>query len=184
LRRRGAINATVVVLATLKETFMADKQLVLAIFKDEAAAETAVGMLRGGIDDYTEIDLGPIGILVLDDEGKIKEHKMGQRSGGKGAAIGLAVAAVTPVGLAAIVGGAALGHFRQQGPGFSAEEQARLTAELSGGQAALGVIVAPEKAALMKEILTDLGGQAEAHAVSDEAIEAAAAAAPEAAESS
>ena len=79
---------------------MADKQLVLAIFKDEAAAEAAVGMLRGGIDDYTEIDFGAMGILVVDDKGKLKEHKLGQRSGGKGAAIGLAIAAVTPVGLA------------------------------------------------------------------------------------
>ncbi len=114
---------------------------------------------------------------MLDDKGKLKEHKMGQRSGGKGAAIGLAVAALTPVGLAAIVGGAAIGHFRQQGPGFSADDQARLTAELAGGKAALGVIVAPEKAALMQEIMTDLGGKAEAHEVSDEAVEAATAAA-------
>jgi hypothetical protein len=167
----------------VKETFVADKQLVLAIFKDEPAAETAVGMLRGGIDDYTEIDLGPIGILTVDDNGKLKEHKMGQRSGGKGATVGLAIAAVTPVGLAAIVGGAALGHFRQQGPGFSKEDQARITAELAGGKAALGVIVATEKVALMKEILTDLGGEAEAHEVSDEAIAAATAAAPESAES-
>jgi len=163
----------------LKEKFMADKQLVLAIFKDEAAAESAVGMLRDGIDDYTEIDLGPIGILTLDEKGKIKERRMGQRSGGKGAAIGLAVAAVTPVGLAAIVGGAAIGHFRQQAPGFSAEEQARITGELSGGKAALGVIVAPDKATLMQEILTDLGGKAEAHTVSDETLAAAAAASEE-----
>ena len=159
---------------------MADKQLVLAIFKDEEAAEAAVGMLRGGIDDYTEIDFGAMGILVVDENGKIKEHKLGQRSGGKGAAIGLAIAAVTPVGLAAIVGGAAIGHFRQQGPGFSADDQARIAAELAGGKAALGVVVAPEKAALMTEILTDLGGVAEAHHVTDEALEAAAAAAPEA----
>jgi hypothetical protein len=166
----------------MKEIFMADKQLVLGIFKDEEAAEAAVGMLRGGIDDYTEIDFGAMGILVLDENGKLKEHKMGQRSGGKGAAIGLAVAALTPVGLAAIVGGAAIGHFRQQGPGFSADDQARLTAELAGGKAALGVIVAPEKAALMQEIMTDLGGKAQAHEVSDEAVEAATAAAPKTAE--
>ena len=156
---------------------MADKQVVLAIFKDEAAAEGAVGMLRGGIDDYTEIDLGPIGILVVDENGKLKEHKMGQRSGGKGAAIGLAVAAVTPLGLGALIGGAAIGHFRQQAPGFSAEDQARITAELAGGKAALGVIVASDKAALMQEILTDLGGAPEAHEVTDEELEAAATAA-------
>ena len=124
---------------------MANKQLVLGIFKDEAAAEAAVGMLRGGIDDYTEIDLGPIGILTVDEKGNLKEHKMGQRSGGKGAGVGLAIAAVTPLGLAVIIGGAALGHFRQQGPGFSTEDQARLIAELSDGKAALGVIVAPRK---------------------------------------
>jgi hypothetical protein len=158
------------------------KQLVLGIFANEGAAEAAVESLRGGIADYTEIDLGPIGIFVLDDKGKITEHKRGQRSGGKGAAVGLALAAVTPVGLAAMVGGAAIGHFHQQSPGLSAEDRERIAGELTGGKAALGVIVAAEKAALMMEVLTDLGGASEAHEVDHEALEAAAAAAPDAPE--
>jgi len=154
------------------------KQLVLAIFDNQGVAEDAVESLRSGIADYSEIDLGPIGVLVVDEAGELKEHKMGQRSGGKGATIGLALAALTPVGLlAGVVGGAALGHFRQQGPGISAEDRARLAGELTGGKAALGVIVPAEKAALMTSILADLGGAPEVHEVTDEAVDAATAAA-------
>ncbi len=47
-----------------------------------------------------------IGVLVLDEKGKIKTDKVGKRSMGKGAGIGAALALVTPVGLgAALVGG-------------------------------------------------------------------------------
>ncbi len=159
------------------------KQLVFGIFANQEAAEAAVGELQGGIAAYSDIELGPIGVLIVDDQGELQEHKMGKRSGGKGATIGLALAAVTPIGLlAGVIGGAALGHFRQAGPALSAENRDRLTAELSGGKAALGAIVASEKVALLTQILADLGGAPQAHEVSDEAVDAAteaAAAAPE-----
>ena len=82
-----------------------------------------------------------------------------------------------------MIGGAALGHFRQQDPGFSAEDRERLTAELTGGKAALGVIVAAEKAALHDGDPGRPGRRTEAHEVTDEAVDAAAAAAAAAPES-
>ena len=108
---------------------------------------------------------------------KLKEHRLGQRSGGRGATIGLALAAVTPLGLGALIGGAAIGHFRQQAPRFSAEDRERLAAQLQGGKAALGVIVQAAQADLMTDVMTSLGGKPEAHEVTDEQLEAAAAAA-------
>jgi uncharacterized membrane protein len=166
------------------------KQLVLGIFPSLESAESAVKNLLSGASDYSDMHVGSIGILVLDDKGKLKEIKRGQRMGGRGATIGLAVAALTPVGLiAGLAGGAALGHFRQQGPKFSAEDQARLAAKLEGGKAALGVIVQAAQADLMADVMNGLGGTVQAHEVdiSDEelaaaeaAMTAAAAEAPEA----
>jgi len=153
------------------------KQLVLGIFANLEAAEAAVEKLRSGASDYSEMHLGPIGILVVDDDGQLKEHRLGQRSGGRGATIGLALAAVTPLGLGALIGGAAIGHFRQQAPRFSAEDRERLAAQLQGGKAALGVIVQAAQADLMTDVMTSLGGKPEAHDVTDEELEAAAAAA-------
>ena len=102
---------------------MADKQLVLAIFADEAAADTAVESLKAWEKD-NNVKLRPVGVLVVDDNGQIKEHKLGQRSGGKGAGVGLVLAALTPPTLlAGIVGGAVLGHFHHKGLGLTDEDR-------------------------------------------------------------
>jgi len=162
------------------------KQLVLGIFPSLESAESAVKNLQEGASDYSEMHVGSIGILVLDDNGKLKEIKRGQRMGGRGATIGLAVAALTPIGLiAGLAGGAALGHFRQQGPKFSGDEQARLAGQLGGGKAAVGVLVEAGQADLMGDVMDGLGGTVQAHDVdiTDEELAAAEAALPEKADS-
>jgi hypothetical protein len=63
---------------------MADKQLVLAFFPDEAAADSAADALK----DSGIAHGDAIGILALDSHGKLKTDKVGARSTGKGAAIG------------------------------------------------------------------------------------------------
>jgi len=162
---------------------VADKQLVLAIFADEAAADTAVESLKAWEED-NNVKLRPVGVLVVDDNGQIKEHKLGQRSGGKGAGVGLVLAALTPPTLlAGIVGGAVLGHFHHKGLGLTDKDRERIAAELAGGKAAVGVLVeADDEAAMISNMLTEFGGAAEAHDVTDEALEAVAAVAPEATE--
>ncbi len=156
------------------------KQLVLGIFPSLEVAESAVENLQSGASDYSEMHVGSIGILVVDDSGKLKEIKRGQRMGGRGATIGLAVAALTPIGLiAGLAGGAALGHFRQQGPKFSEDDRARLATKLQGGKAAVGVIVQAAQADLMADVMDGLGGSVQSHEVSDEEVEAAQAALPE-----
>jgi hypothetical protein len=157
---------------------MADKQLVLAIFPDEAAADLAVASLKDWGAVTKGITLGAIGVIVVDEFGHLKEHKLGARSGGKGAGIGLVLAVVAPPTLlAGMIGGGILGHFHHKGLGLTAEDRERIAGELHGGKAALGLLVAPDEAAAISDWLTELGGTVEAHVVTEEALEAVAAAA-------
>jgi hypothetical protein len=158
---------------------MADKQLVLAIFKDEAAADAAVQSLKDWDKADEDIKLNAIGVLVLDDKGKIKSHKLGRRSVGKGAGIGLLLALITPVGwVAGVLGGGVLGALHHKGLGLKAEDRDRIAAELSDGKAAVGVLAAEVEATEISAKLADLGGTPEIHAVSEEAAAEAAEVAP------
>ena len=111
--------------------------------------------------------------------GQIKEHKLGARSGAKGAGIGLVLAVIAPPTLlAGLVGGGVLGHFHHKGLGLTPEDRTRITAELSEGKAAVGVIAPSTEADAVSAKLVQLGGVAEVHDVSDEALAAVAAASP------
>jgi len=162
---------------------MADKQVVLGIFADEAAADAAIESLKSWDKMTEEVKLGAIGVIVLDEKGQPKIHKMGARSGKKGAGIGLVLAVIfPPTLLAGLVGGGILGHFHHKGLGMTAEDRARIVGELEGGKAAVGVLATGEEADAVVGKLAELGGDVEAHEVTDEALEAVAAAAPEAVE--
>lgn len=161
---------------------MADHRMVLGIFADEAAADVAVKSLMAWESD-NDVVPRPVGVLVADEKGQIKEHRLGQRSGKAGAGIGLVLAVIAPPTLlAGMVGGGILGHFHHKGLGLTDEDRERIVAELTGGRAAVGVLVEEDmEAAMISRKLTDLGGVAEVHEVTDEALEAVAAAAPAAA---
>jgi hypothetical protein len=163
---------------------MTDKQMVLGIFADEAAADAAVKSLMAWEKDNNVVPR-PVGVLVVDDNGQIKEHKLGQRSTGKAAGIGLVLAVIAPPTLlAGIVGGGILGHFHHKGLGLTDADRERIAAELAGGKAAIGVLVEEDaEAAMISDKLVELGGMVEVHDMSDEALEAVAAAAPAVAES-
>ena len=51
---------------------MSSKTVVLAFFKDEVAADDAVESLKAWDKTDDDIKLSAIGVLVLDDKGKIK----------------------------------------------------------------------------------------------------------------
>ncbi len=158
---------------------MADKQVIIGTFGDEAAADAAVVSLKAWDQASEEVKLSAIGVLVLDDKGQVKEQKLGARSGKKGAGIGLVLAVIAPPTLlAGIVGGGVIGHFHHQGLGLTTEDRERLIAELQGGKAAVGVLAAGEEADAIAGKLAELGGSVEAHEVTDEALEAVSAAAP------
>ena len=153
---------------------MADpKQVILGIFADEAAADAAVEALKTWDDDNIDIELESIGVLVVDDKGQIKEHKLGRRSGGKGAGIGLVLAVIAPPTLlAGIVGGGVIGHFHHKGLGLSQDDRDRIIAELAGGKAAVGILAPVMDAPPISAKLASLGATPEVHDVSDEALEA------------
>ena len=150
---------------------MSDKQVVVAIFKDEAAADGAVEGLKAWDKADDDIKLNAIGVLVLDDKGKIKTHKLGRRSVGKGAGIGLVLAIIAPPTLlVGVLGGGLLGALHHKGLGVTAEDRDRIAADLADGKAAVGVLAAEVLASEISAKLTELGGTAEVLTVSEEAV--------------
>jgi predicted flap endonuclease-1-like 5' DNA nuclease len=150
---------------------MADKTVVLAFFNDEAAADDAVESLKAWDKADDNIKLDAIGVLALDEKGKIKTHKLGKRSVGKGAGIGLVLAVIAPPTLlAGVIGGGLLGAFHHKGLGLKAADRDRIASQLTGGQAAVGVLVVPAMAIDVSAKLSELGGAAEVHEVTEEAV--------------
>ena len=167
------------------------RQLVLAIFADEASADAAADGLNqwaGWEAAAKAIDTHQIqamGVLVLDENGKLKTEKLGPRSMGTGAGIGLILAMLTPVGMAVgVIGGGILGALHHRSLFISKADRERLGRELQGGKAALGVMTDKTSVPAISAELASLGGQAETHELDDSAVaevDAASTAAPAAA---
>src|SRR5262245_39355206 len=149
---------------------MAKKQLVLAFFANEAAADQAVKDIKDWDKASKEIKLGSIGVLVKDDKGKVKTHKLGARHTGPGAAARVPAAVLS--GGVSLIGGVVLGSlvgaFIHKGLGLSKEDLARIGGELDGGKAAVAVLAAPDEASAVSAKLAELGGAPETHEVTEE----------------
>jgi uncharacterized membrane protein len=159
---------------------MSEKQLVLALFPDESAADAAVAALKAWDEVDDDVKLNAVGVLVLDEKGKVKTQKLGRRSTGVGAGVGLVLALVTPVGLlVGVLGGALLGHLHHKGLGMSSEDRDQLAADLAEGKAAVGVLVKEAEAAAVSAKLSELGGVTKVHDLSDEEAAEVDAVAPE-----
>ncbi|MFN8473346.1 MAG: DUF1269 domain-containing protein [Anaerolineae bacterium] len=158
---------------------MAKKQLVLAFFENEAAADNAVEMVKAWDKASKDVKLGSIGVLVKDDKGKIKTRKLGKRHTGTGIILG-ALAGVLIPGVSfiggAIIGGV-VGAFYRKGLRLSKDDVARIDGELSDGKAAVGVLANPEAVEALTTRLAELGGKTETHEVTDGALDQAEAAA-------
>jgi predicted flap endonuclease-1-like 5' DNA nuclease len=158
---------------------VAAKTVVLAFFNDEAAADDAVEQLKNWDKADDDIKLNALGVLVLDDKGKIKTHKLGKRSVGKGAGIGLILAVVAPPTLlAGVIGGGILGALHHKGLGLDSADRDRIAAQLEGGKAAVGVLAKADQADAIQARLTELGGTAEVHEVAEDVAAEADTAAP------
>lgn len=150
-----------------------NQQLILAFFDSEAIADGAVNELKNWDKASKEIKLGEIGILVKDDKGKIKQHKLGSRRTGVGAILGVIVAAIATGGLSLLGGavlGGILGAFFHKGVGMSKEDLARLDSQLNEGKAAVAVLAKDEEVAAVSAKLAELGGKPETHEVTEEAV--------------
>ena len=149
---------------------MSHKQVVLSIFDNEMAADADAESLKAWDRLSHEVKLNAIGVLVLDEQGNVKTHKIGSRSIGKGAGIGLVLAVVAPpVGLGAVAAGGILGALHHKGLGLSEDDRDRMTTELASGKAAVGVLArSDEEAHVIAGKLQEQGGKTEVRHVSDE----------------
>jgi uncharacterized membrane protein len=151
---------------------MADRQLILGFFPAEREADNAAVALK----DSGVVHGDAVGILVLDSEGKLKQEKVGTRSTGKGAAIGGVLSLLGPVGLGVgLAAGAGAGALHHKNLGLTDADKARLSADLTEGKAAVGVLTKYDVAPAISDKLSQLGGTPEAHELSDEALQTAAA---------
>jgi uncharacterized membrane protein len=160
------------------------RQVVLAIFPDEASADYAVDQLKAWDKLDSDVKLNAIGVLVLGDDGKVKQHKLGRHRTGKGAGIGFILGligfALTPILGIGLLGwtaiGAIAGRLVHKSVGMSKEDLSGLAEQLRGGKAAVGVLVDDVQAPEVAAQLESFGGEPEAHPVQeDELVEAAAA---------
>ena len=159
---------------------MGNKQVVLAIFPDEAAADTAAQSLKDWDKLDDEVKLNAIGVLVLGEDGKLKSQKMGRRSWGKGAGIGVVLAALSPPSLiAGALAGGVLGSLHHKGLGIDSAERDQIAGALENGQAAVGALVADTESSAVSDKLAELGGDLHVLSPSDEAVAEIDAAAPE-----
>ncbi len=164
---------------------MSDKnQLILATFDSEEAADKAVEEIKSWDQASDLIKLGGVGVVVKDQNGKIKQAKLGGRQGGKGADIGLLLGMIwaIPTGGLSLAGGAiygaigggAIGSFFQKGFKFTKEDAQRLDKELTAGHAVVGVMANDYEASQVTDKLTQLGGKVETHEVTDQVLQEAA----------
>lgn len=160
-----------------------NQHLMLAIFPSEAEADTAAMSLKTWDKANDDIKLGAIGVLTKDEKGKIKKHKLGQRSTKKGVGVGVLlgiIAAVMPgvTLLGGVVFGSALGgvvgSFVHKGLGMSSEDLKALGAKLNDGSAAVGVVVDDVEAQAVKDELARLGGAVQAHVIDADVVNEAA----------
>jgi uncharacterized membrane protein len=151
---------------------MSRKHVVLAFFADEAAADAAVEELKAWDDLYYDIKLNSIGVLVLDEDGQVKTRKLGRRTIPKGIGVGAAMAILFATGPIGVIGlpvlGGIAGAMHHKGLGLKADDRERIAAELTGGKAAVGVLVADDRATNVAAKLAELGGTPETHEVPEE----------------
>jgi|GEM_PF-407350 len=179
--------------------------LVLAIFPNESAADQAVAEFKGWeqtsfasgtaadvscigslaqdcVHDPSEhMKSGALGVLVKDNNGEIKAHKLGARETTKGAGVGLVLGIIATVlsgGLALLAGvvggtivGGLIGSVVHHGLGMSDEDLRLLGEHLDAGRAAVAVLVPENEAAATSAELKKLGGDITTYQVSEEALQ-------------
>ena len=88
-----------------------NRNLIIAYFPSKDKAEKAAEHLKDWDKSRGDIKLGGIGIITLDEKGKLKTHKVGARAGGTGAKWGTILGAAAGIlsGGVTLVGGAVVG---------------------------------------------------------------------------
>ena len=176
LERHGITREEAVTPRKRREDVGGDTQhLVLAFFANEDAADQAAVALKNWEKASEYMKLDAIGVLAKDNDGKVKEHKLGRQAGKKGMGIGVAlgVIAAIPTGgislvggvLGGAAGGGVIGEFFHKGLKMTDEDVARIGRELEAGHAAVGVLTWDFETEAVAEKLKELGGTPQTHEV-------------------
>jgi uncharacterized membrane protein len=169
LERHGISREQAVTPRKVREGYGGDTQhLVLAFFASEDLADEAAMILRDWDGATEHIKLDGIGVLVKDDNGEIKDHKLGRRAGKKGMGIGVAlgvIAAIPTGGLSLLagaaggaVGGGVIGEFFHKGLKLTDDDLARIGSQLDTGHAAVGVLARAFETEAVAAKLAETGG--------------------------
>ncbi len=167
-----------------------NRNLIIAYFPTRDKAEEAADHLKDWDKSRLDIKLGGIGIMTVDDEGKLKTQKVGSHAGGTGAKWGTILGAtagilsggITLIG-GAVVGlaaGAVAGALFHKRIGMEDADKERLMHHLQDGGAALAVMADDDEVEATKFELQSLDGQVENYLVPDDAVDELEAAADEA----
>lgn len=176
LERHGISREEAVTPREDREDYGGDTQhLVLAFFPNEDLADEAAMVVKNWEKASEHMKVDGVGVLVKDENGKVKEHKLGKRAGKKGMGVGVAlgVIAAIPTGglsLAAgaaggVVGGGVIGDFFHKGLKLSDEDAARIASELDASHAAVGVLAWDFESDAVADKLKEVGGTPETHEV-------------------
>jgi uncharacterized membrane protein len=157
-----------------------NKNLIVAFFANERAAEMAADGLKDWDDACRDIKLGGIGIITRE-HGEIKSRMVGGRAAGEGAKWGtiLGVTAgifsggLTIIGgaLAGLLAGAVAGAFFHKRLGMTDDDKAHLDDHLKGGGAAIAVIAGEDAVSATTAELVSMGGKVENFSVSHETFD-------------
>jgi uncharacterized membrane protein len=157
-------------LANLRRNQMSKTdQLLIGYYATVETAEKMANTVKEWDKNLINIDLGAMGIMTMDKEGKIKTEKIGDRAAGKGAKWGLIAGAVTGIftggltlvggAIAGVAIGAVTGALFHRGLGMSDEEKDQLEAHLKDGGAALAVITPVEQVSATYSVLNANGDE-------------------------
>lgn len=156
-------------------------QLLIAYFPTTEAAHQAAEDVKEWDKNLIKIDLGAIGILTMDKDGKIKTEKIGDRAAGKGAKWGLLAGAVTGIftggltlvggALAGLAIGSVTGALFHRGLGMTDEQKDQLETHLKDGGAALAVITPEEQVQPTISVLATRSDEISVFQMEDETVE-------------
>ena len=151
--------------------------IVLALFDSEAAADSAVEELKAWDKLDDDVKLDSIGMIVLDEKGKLKTHKLGRRRGiAKGVGVGVVVEILAGFIVSPLLPPLTFGLIGATRKSLDLSEERRefLAKSLQNGKAAVGVLVKYEEMLDVDKKLAELGGSTDTFELSPDLESAAA----------
>jgi uncharacterized membrane protein len=167
-----------------------NRNLIVAYFPDEDAADAAARQLKHWDKGTKEVKLGGMGIITQK-KGKLKTHYVGARAGGTGAKWGTILGAtgglatgvmvvtgvltgglgLIPGAIAGLAVGTVGGSLFHKRIGMTDNDRARLEAYLANGGAALAVMADDAEVEPTKAEIAGLGGKVEQYTLPDDVLE-------------